>query len=166
MTKTKNLVLGLNPMPDNSNYNIIYGFGYCKYIHKSIGVEQELEIFVPKEDGCKIGILNLKNTTPNRKKLKIYYYIKPVIGEDEIKTNSNINIRFDRNNNIITARNLYTNEIVGTKVYVSSSEKIVSYTGDKKFFIGKNSLQNPEALQKVNLNNENSIGRNSCIAMS
>ena len=82
--------LGLNPMPDNSNYNIIYGFGYCKYIHKSIGVEQELEIFVPKEDGCKIGILNLKNTTPNRKKLKIYYYIKPVIGEDEIKTNSNI----------------------------------------------------------------------------
>lgn len=157
--------LGLNPMPDNSNYNIIYGFGYCKYIHKSIGVEQELEIFVPKEDGCKIGILNLKNTTPNRKKLKIYYYIKPVIGEDEIKTNSNINIRFDRNNNIITARNLYTNEIVGTKVYVSSSEKIVSYTGDKKFFIGKNSLQNPEALQKVNLNNENSIGRNSCIAI-
>jgi len=71
--------LGLNPMPDNKNYNIIYGFGYCKYIHNSDGIEQELEVFVPKEDSCKIGILHLKNNTPNKKRLKLYYYIKPVI---------------------------------------------------------------------------------------
>ncbi len=71
--------LGLNPMPDDRNYNIVYGFGYCKYLHKSDGIEQDLEVFVPKEDSCKISILNLKNTTPNRKKLKLYYYIKPVI---------------------------------------------------------------------------------------
>ena len=76
--------LGLNPMPDDRNYNVIYGFGYCKYIHKCDGLEQELEIFVPKEDSCKIGIFKIKNTTPNRKKLKLYYYMKPVIGEDEI----------------------------------------------------------------------------------
>lgn len=52
--------LGLNPMPDENNYNIIYGFGYAKYSHKNIGIEQELTVFVPKEDACKIGILNLK----------------------------------------------------------------------------------------------------------
>ena len=37
--------LGLNPMPDNKNYNVVYGFGYAKYIHKSDGLEQELEVF-------------------------------------------------------------------------------------------------------------------------
>lgn len=47
-------------MPDENNYNIIYGFGYAKYSHKNIGIEQELTVFVPKEDACKIGILNLK----------------------------------------------------------------------------------------------------------
>ena len=79
--------LGLNPMPDNKNYNVVYGFGYTKYIHKSNGLEQELEIFVPKEDSLKVQILKLKNTTLNSKKMKIIYYIKPVLGEDEIKTN-------------------------------------------------------------------------------
>ncbi len=156
--------LGLNPMPDDRNYNIIYGFGYCKYIHKSDGIEQELEIFVPKEDSAKIGILNLKNNTPNRKKLKIYYYIKPVIGEDEIKTDTNISLTFNSNNNIICAKNLYLNDEQKKYIYVSSSQKIQSYTGDKKFFLGDGGLSNPDGIKKLSLNNNDSLGKKSCIA--
>ena len=157
--------LGLNPMPDNRNYNVIYGFGYCKYIHSHLGIEQELEIFVPKEDSCKVGILKLSNKTPNRKHLKLYYYIKPVIGEDEFKTSGNIRIQFDRNSNILIANNLYATEIDNTKLYVASSEKIKSYTGDKKFFLGKNGLANPDGIKKLKLNNSNSIGRDACIVL-
>ena len=157
--------LGLNPMPDNRNYNIIYGFGYCKYIHSNLGVKQELEMFVPREDSCKIGILNLSNKTPNKKHLKLYYYIKPVIGEDELKTSGNIYITFDRNSNMLTANNLYTNEMDNTKLYISTSEKIKSYTGDKTFFFGKNGLSNPEGVRKLKLNNSNAIGRDACIVL-
>ena len=157
--------LGLNPMPDNRNYNIIYGFGYCKYIHSNLGMEQELEIFVPKEDSCKVGILKLSNKTPNRKHLKLYYYIKPVMGEDEFKTSGNISIKFDRNSNTLTANNLYASEIDNTKLYISSSEKIKTYTGDKKFFLGKNGLTNPDGIKKLRLNNSNAIGRDTCIVL-
>ena len=129
--------LGLNPMPDNRNYNIVYGFGYAKYIHKSDELEQELIVFVPREDSCKINILNIKNITPNRKKLKLYYYIKPVIGEDEIKTNSFISVDIDRNNNMLFAKNQYQTEEIQNIIYVSCSEKIQSYTGDKNFFLGE-----------------------------
>ena len=156
--------LGLNPMPDNRNYNVIYGFGYVKYIHKSSGIEQELEVFVPKEDSCKISILNLKNTTPNRKKLKLYYYIKPVLGEDEIKTNGYLNITFDKNNNIVYAKNLYKREEQDYLIYVSSSEKIESFTGDKNSFLGSGGLANPQGLKKVRLNNDNGLGKKSCMA--
>lgn len=155
--------LGLNPMPDNQNYNIIYGFGYCKYIHKSDGIEQELEMFVPKEDSCKIGILNLKNRTPNKKKLKLYYYIKPVIGEDELKSNGYIHLDFDSNSNLIQARNLYREEMEKTRIYISSSEKIKSYTGDKNFFLGEGGIGNPQALRKVSLNNKDSLGQKACM---
>ena len=155
--------LGLNPMPDDKNYNIIYGFGYCKFIHKSNGIEQELEMFVPKDDCCKIGILQLKNTTPNRKKIKIYYYMKPVIGEDEIKSNGYIDINFDKNNNIICAKNLYRDDLEKTEIYLSSSEKINSYTGDKGFFLGNGGISNPDGIKKVILNNENSLGKKPCI---
>ena len=156
--------LGLNPMPDHKNYNVIYGFGYCEYIHKSNGIEQKLEVFVPREDSCKIGILNLKNTTPNRRKLKLYYYSKPVIGEDELKSNKRIDLRFDSNNNVLQARNLYREEMEKTKLYVSSSEKIKSYTGDKNFFLGEGGIGNPTALKRPSLDNQNSLGKRPCIA--
>lgn len=156
--------LGLNPMPDDKNYNVIYGFGYTKYIHKSDGIEQELEMFVPKEDSIKIGILKLKNMNLNRKKLKILYYMKPVLGEDEIKTNGYINLNFDKNNNIICAQNLYNTDFKNDIIYVSNSEKMNSYTGDKKFFFGSGNISNPDSLKKASLNNENSLGRKPCIA--
>ena len=158
--------LGLNPMPDNRNYNIIYGFGYVKYIHKSSGIEQELEVFVPKEDSCKVSILSLKNTTPNRKKLKLYYYIKPVLGEDEIKTNGYLNVAFDKNNNIVYSKNLYKREDEDYFIYVSSSEKIESFTGDKNSFLGDGGLSNPQGLKKVRLNNDSGLGKKSCMVFS
>ncbi len=155
--------LGLNPMPDNNNYQVIYGFGYCIYKHKNDGLEQELEIYVPKEESIKVQILTLKNTTPNRKKLKIYYYNKPVLGEDEQKITEYINLQFDKNNNIILAQNLYNNDF-SNYIYVSSSEQIKSYTGNKSFFLGQGGISNPDGIRKSMLNNENSLGNSSCIA--
>ena len=156
--------LGLNPKPDQNQYNIIYGFGYAKYIHKSDGIEQEVEVFIPKEESCKISIVKLKNTTPNRKKIKILYYMKPVLGEDEYKTNEYINLKYDENNNILYAKNLYVSDLEADIVYVSCSEKMKSYTGDKKFFLGKGYLSNPDGLKKSSLNKEDSLGKKSCIA--
>ena len=160
----KSCSLGLNPMPDNKNYNVIYGFGYAKYIHKSFGIEQELEVFVPTKDSCKISILNLKNTTPNRKKVKLYYYIKPVLGEDEIKTDGFLKTSLDLNSNIVYCRNLYKREEQDYYIYISSSEEINSFTGDKNSFLGNGGLKNPEAINKMKLNNNNGLGKKSCIA--
>ena len=156
--------IGLNPMPDDKEYNIVYGFGYAKYLHKSDGIEQELEIFVPKEDSVKIQILKLKNITPSKKKLKIVYYAKLVLGEDELKSNGYINLKYDENNNIICAKNIYNSEFPNDIIYVSNSEKIKSYTGDKNYFLGTGGLSNPDGLKQNNLNNENSLGKKPCIA--
>ena len=156
--------LGLNPMPDENNYNEIFGFGYSKYIHKSQGIEQELQVYVPKEDSLKVQILKLKNTTANKKRLKLFYYCKPVLGEDEIKTAGHLNLEFDKNSNTIYVQNLYNGEMQKNIIFASCSEKIKSFTGDKDFFLGNGGLQNPDAISKLSLNNENSLGRNACVA--
>ena len=49
-------------------------------------------------------------------------------------------------------------------IYIACSEKIKSYTGDKNYFFGDGNLSNPEALKKVSLNNENSLGKEPIIA--
>ncbi|MCI9063953.1 MAG: hypothetical protein HFJ17_05065 [Clostridia bacterium] len=156
--------LGLNPMPDDNSYNAVYGFGYAKYIHSSEDVSQELEVFVPNEDSIKIGILKLNNKSLQRKKLKIVYYIKPVLGEDEIKSDRYIKLNFDNTANMVQAQNMYDMENQNV-VYVSSSEKIKSFTGNKNFFLGKGGLSNPDGLKKYKLDNDNGIGKKSCIAI-
>ena len=63
-------------MPDKNDYYITYGFGYAKYLHTSNNIIQNLTVFVPREDSIKVNILNLKNTLPRKRNLKIVYYIK------------------------------------------------------------------------------------------
>ncbi len=142
---------------------ITYGLGFVKFKSTQNNIAQELNIFVPRKDNIKINILKLKNLEPNRRNLKLVYYIKPVLGEDEIKTNGYIEVKKD--NNLIIARNLYKDIFKETIAFVSSNQNIKSYTGSKNFFIGDGSLADPEALDKVTLNNSSGYGENSCIAI-
>ena len=74
------------------------------------------------------------------KKIRLVYYIKPVLGEDEIKTNGYIKTELDKNMNLVAVQNLYTNDFKNL-MFVSCNEKIKSYTGNKKFFVGKADFQ-------------------------
>lgn len=123
----------------------------------------EIESFVAKEDRIKINIIKLTNTSGQKKKLKLLYYIKPVLGEDEIQTNGYIDVGMS--NNVVIAKNLYTDNFKGDIAYVGSSEKIKSYTGSKNVFIGNGKIDEPQALNKVTLGNSSGLGENSCIAI-
>ena len=144
-------------------YHIKFGFGYVTEKTVKSQIIQEMESFVAKDDSVKINILKLTNTIGEAKKLKLLYYIKPVLGEDEIKTNGYINV--EKSNNVVIAQNLYTDDFKGKIAYIGSSETIKSYTGSKDEFIGKNAINNPQALNKVLLSESTGLGENSCIAM-
>ena len=53
----------------------------------------------------------------------------------------------------------------GIVAFISSSEYIKSYTGNKDFFVGKGNIAIPEALDKVSLDNTSGLGENSCAAI-
>ena len=153
------------PMPDDKNYNAIYGFGYAKFVHASDDLMQELEVFIPQEESVKINILTLKNNAPKKKKIKIIYYAKPVIGEDEIKSDSYIKLQYEENSNVLIAKNLYNVDEFKDTIYISSSEKIKSFTGNKKTFLGKGGVTNPSGMHRMRLDNDIGIGKKSCMAI-
>ena len=144
-------------------YYIKYGFGYVTLKTIKNEIIQELETFVAKENKIKINMLKLKNTSGKRKNLKILYYIKPVLGEDEIQSNGYINVQME--NNVVTAQNLYTDNFKGSIVFCGSNEKIKSYTGSKNEFIGNQSIDRPKAINSVSLSMQSGLGENSCIAL-
>lgn len=147
-----------NVMPDEEDYYITFGFGYAKTYHASFGMIQETEIFVPKEDNAKISILRLKNVMDQTRKLKLIYYLKPVLGEDETKTNGYLDLDFDQDNNMVFVKNRY-GEHLSKMVYVASSEKITSYTGSDKSFIGNGNLSKPDGIYQTRLSMENAMRR-------
>ena len=159
----KKWTLSDNLNNDEEETYLRYGFGYVNLKTIKNNISHELNIFVPQKDNVKINILKLKNLEPNRRKLKLFYYIKPVLGEDEIKTNGYIEVL--KEGNLIKVKNLYQDNFKENITFVSSSEKIKSYTGNKNSFIGDGDIKTPEALDKVSLDNVSGLGQNSCIAI-
>ena len=158
--KTWSLCPGLNQ--DEEEYYVSYGFGYSKMNHMRLGLLQEQETYVPLQDNVKKSIIRLKNTLPEKRKLKIVYYLKPVLGEDILKSDGYIQLSFDQNQNILYAKNQYMQDLEQSNLYVSSSLSIKAFTGDKNQFIGSGNLRSPQMLQAKMLNQQNSF-RSICL---
>ena len=139
----------------DGNSKVRYGFGYVNLEQKNNQIKQEIDMFVPVNDNAKISILRITNNTNKNKKLNLIYRIDNVLGEDEQKTNSYLNLEYDIENDLVKVNNLYKQD-VNTTMYVYSSEKIKSFTGNSDSI---------NIYRKEELNNENSLGNNSCCAI-
>ena len=157
--------MGLNPCPDDNDYYITYGLGYAKYRHQSDEISQNLEMYIPMEDNIKVQTLKLENNGLKKKKLKLVYYIKPVLEEDELKSNGYCTLEFIPNSNVICMKNTAQEETFLQYLFVSSSEKITSYTGSKQNFVGNGGLANPDGMRQIKLDNSNSLWQNGIIAI-
>ena len=157
--------MGLNPCPDDNDYYITYGLGYAKYRHQSDEISQNLEMYISMEDNIKVQTLKLENNGLKKKKLKLVYYIKPVLEEDKLKSNGYCTLEFIPNSNVICMKNTAQEETFSQYLFVSSSEKITSYTGSKQNFVGNGGLANPDGIRQIKLDNSNSLWQNGIIAI-
>ena len=134
-----------------------YGFGYTIFKTVKDGINQTVETFVPLEDKIKVNIVTLQNVAVETKKIKIIYYIKPVLGEDEIQTNQYIDVKKD--GNVVIIKNLYKNDFKENIAYISSSKELESFTGKKRLV-----MQNGNIVFD-NMDNKSGLGETSCAAI-
>ena len=132
-----------------------YGFGYSKYEQNKADIKQMLGVFVSINNNVKINLLKLKNNTKCNKKINLIYKVDTVLDEDEIKSEGNIKLLYDKQNNFIYTKNLYPSSIQCIS-YIYSSEEILSYTGNA------NSLN---IYNNEKLNSEDSLGEKPCMAI-
>ena len=119
-------------------------------------MDQNVDIFVPMNENVKVQVLTLENTQVKKKEVKIVYYLKPVLDEDEIKSNGYNKLDYNNKFNTIFIQNI-TKPANSNIMWISSSENILSYTGSKHSFFGKGNLNAPDAIRKIELDNKNSL---------
>ena len=135
--------LGL-PEDDGEHY-IKFGLGYAKYMHYFNSIEQCIDVFVPQDESVKINVITLKNLLPQKRKIKIIFYLKLVLDEDEFKSSNFIYYDFNKPMNCIFVNNKINNQFV-YNTFISSSEKICGYTGCKKSFFGVGGISKPDGI--------------------
>ena len=109
----------------NEESIITYGMGYTKYVHEECNIKQSTCVFIPKNDAVKINIIKLKNLLPRKRKIKIKYYLKLALGEDELESYKYIYTEDNKNDNYILLRNLACDFNYWTAI--SSNETINGY---------------------------------------
>ena len=104
---------------EKTEYYTGFGLGYSHFIKKVNNLQQNLTVFIPKDDSIKISILQLKNESNKEKDLKIKYHLDLQMAENS--DNSIIEEKYKKSLNMILARNHMNNNYL---TYITSSEKI------------------------------------------
>ena len=145
------------------HYQIIYGFGYAKFISEFKGVEITLTVFIPVDENIEIWNFEIVNKTKHIKSLSIFSYFEWCLGSSSDHHRefhkTFLETHFDHKLNCMTATKRLWEIPLGDRGhwnieypylgFISCSKKISDYDGDKDSFLGQyGSIQNPEGLIK------------------
>lgn len=154
------------PAPGNGAYTVRHGPGCSVFEHESNGIAQSLTMFVSLDQPVKICIVRLKNLTGRQRKLKVTWYIRPVLGIDENRTSRFITTRMDISG-ILFIENKFSDEFRGKTAFVAAGAEEIYYTCDRTEFIGhKGDPAEPAGLFGDRLSGEAGAGLDPCAAVS
>ncbi len=155
------------PIRSESDYLIRHGQGYTEFESETEGFKQSLTVFVSMEAQVKIYSLKLKNVSSKSRKISITAYVEWVLGVNRAQTALTVYPEWNEATQSIIAKNAYNNEFAGRAAFLGMSEKISSYTCDRREFLGRNgNKKRPEALTRESLSNKHSAVMDPCGAMT
>ncbi len=136
------------PVSDGAPYETRHGWGYTTYRHASLGIEQEVCLFVPRKDPVKIARLRLTNTTEAPKRLSVFRYHEFVLGERRPPMVPYVTVERDGETGAFFVRNFYNGTFAGRVAFVAApGADIASFTASRTAFLGRGgSTVTPAAL--------------------
>lgn len=149
-------------------YEVVYGQGYSIFKSKYKSIEIELTVFVPFDESIELWDFRLKNNSNSDVDLDVFSYFEFCLGSSSDHHRefhkSFIETKFINELNALTAKKRlweiplknrgHWNTDYPFIGFISSSEKIIEFEGDKERFIGQyGSLEKPRAVINGKLSN-------------
>lgn len=147
-------------------YQIVYGFGYAKFISEYKGIKISLTVFIPMNEELEIWNFKIENNSPQKKSISIYTYFEWCLGSSSDHHRefhkTFLETHFDSQLNCMTAAKRLWEIPLGERGhwnidypylgFISCSEKISDYDGHKDSFVGQyGSIQYPAGLSDKSL---------------
>ncbi len=155
------------PHPANSDNDFLvrHGFGYSAFESSRLGIQHTLTAFVPLEDAVKLQLVTLRNNSDKTRRIAVTSYARPVMGVVEQGNIQYIHTKLNSEGALL-AQNSYNNEFPDRVLFLETSLKHNSYTGDRREFLGKNgSLKEPKGLKRRKLSNQTGAGLDPCCCL-
>lgn len=128
-------------------HRVRHGFGYSVFSYSESQVDQTLTMFVPLGDPVRLWHLQLTNNRNVQRHLTVTLYVEFVLGVDRETGAPYIVTSFDTQKETLTAKSIYNFYFRHQTAFLFSSEKIISYSGDRLAFLGcDGSLEQPNRL--------------------
>lgn len=125
------------PIPQPVPYEIRHGFGYSRYHHRSHSLEQDVCVFVPREDPVKLALIRLHNLSNTPRRLSLFAYWRLVLGVLPTDYSNDLRVLRDPASGALFAENR-NREFAGRIAFaaVSQGDHLVHITGDRAMFLG------------------------------
>ncbi len=151
---------------DLNFYQVIYGFGYSRFISEYNGIKVTLTVFVPMDENIEIWDFEIENKTRSNRSLSIYTYFEWCLGSSSDHHRefhkTFLETHFDPKLNCMTATKRLWEIPLGDRGhwnieypylgFISCSNKITDYDGDKDTFIGQyGTIQTPKGISEKHL---------------
>ncbi|HRD68080.1 MAG TPA: glycosyl transferase [Candidatus Competibacter sp.] len=157
------------PVPQPVAYEVRHGFGYSRYRHVSRELEQEVCLFVPREDPVKLVLIRLHNRSDRPRRLSLFAYARLVLGVLPADYASELTVQHDPATGALFAESR-NREFAGRIAFAAAAPPgngPVHFTGDRVSFIGRNSNPaRPAALYRdETLDGRSGAGLDPCFAL-
>jgi len=149
------------PLGREMDFEIRHGKGYSEFVTCGFEISSSLKMFLPPGESVKLYRLRLQNLSTFKRSISSFFYLRPVVGVDDQHTQLHIKTRLAKNQHLFVT-NPYNHEYPGRIMYMSTSEPIESFTGNREDFSGD---AKTKLLSKRTLSNVCGTGFDPCGAL-
>jgi cyclic beta-1,2-glucan synthetase len=136
---------------------------FARAVH---GIDHELEVFVDTVDPVKFSVLTLTNRGPAARTLSVFGFAEWVLGPPHDGIHLHVVTDIDPSTGSILASNAYNHEYRGHTAFSYVSEAPVSFTADRRSFLGRHGdLSRPAAMTQRVLSGGAGAGLDPCAAL-